>query len=139
MYLKEIINNILEIAKNKPNIRTAEQGNVYDLNSMPDVEYSAFWLTQGQHRLDEQEVTYNFTMFYIDRLTDDFSNKTDIQSDGIVELTNIINTIVNVMDCEVDYPLNFTVFNQRFAEECAGVFVNVNITVDNNMGNCYWE
>lgn len=139
MTLKQLIYNILEIAKEKPNIRTAKEGNVYDLNSMPDVEYNVFWLTQGQHRVDEQEITYNFNMFYISRLTDDFGNKVDIHSDGIVELTNIINTIVEELDCEVEYPLSFTTFNQRFLEECAGVFTSVNIVVNNDMGNCYWE
>lgn len=139
MTLKQLIYNILEIAKEKPNIRTAKEGNVYDLNSMPDVEYNVFWLTQGQHRVDEQEITYNFNMFYISRLTDDFGNKVDIHSDGIVELNNIINTIVEELDCEVEYPLSFTTFNQRFSDECAGVFVSVNILVDNNLGNCYWE
>lgn len=139
MTLKQLIYNILEIAKEKPNIRTAKEGNVYDLNSMPDVEYNVFWLTQGQHRVDEQEITYNFNMFYISRLTDDFGNKVDIHSDGIVELNNIINTIVEELDCEVEYPLSFTTFNQRFLEDCAGVFTSVNIVVDNELGNCYWE
>lgn len=139
MNLKQVIYNILEIAKEKPNIRTALEGNVYDLNKMPDVEYNVFWLTQGQHKVSESQITYTFTMFYINRLTEDKGNRTDIHSDGIIELTNIINTVADDIGCDVDYPLNFTVFNERFADECAGVFTTVNIVVDNDLGNCYWD
>lgn len=139
MTLKQLIYNILEIAKEKPNIRTAEEGNIYDLNNMPDVEYNVFWLTQGQHRVGESTITYNFNMFYVNRLSDNLDNKIDIQSDGIVELVNIINSIVDELDVEVEYPLNFTPFNQRFSDDCSGVYTSVNIVVDNELGNCYWE
>lgn len=139
MTLKQLIYNILEIAKEKPNIRTAQEGNIYDLNNMPDVEYNVFWLTQGQHRVGESTITYNFNMFYVNRLSDNLDNKIDIQSDGIVELVNIINSIVDELDVEVEYPLNFIPFNQRFLEDCSGVYTSVNIVVDNELGNCYWE
>lgn len=139
MTLQQLIYNILEIAKEKPNIRTAREGNVYDLNKMPDVEYNVFWITQGQHSVDENQITYNFTMFYINRLTDDFVNKVEIHSDGIVELINIINTISEELDCDIEFPISFTTFNERFADECAGVFASVNIVVDNNLGNCHFD
>lgn len=139
MTLKEVIDAILYVAKQHPSIRTAKEGNVYELDSMPDVEYKVFWLTQGQHRFDNQQNTYTFNMFYIDRLTDGIENQTDIQSDGIVAINNIINGLQAYYDIEIDFPVNITAFNQRFADDCAGVFATVSIVVDNELGECYYN
>lgn len=139
MTLKEVIDNIIYVAKSQPNIKTVKEGNVYDLDSMPDVEYKVVYLTQSQHRFDNQQNTYNFTLFYIDRLTDDSGNKIDIHSDGIVTINNILNGLQDCYDMEVETPVSVTTFNQRFVDDCAGVFASVSIVVDNDLGYCYYE
>jgi hypothetical protein len=136
MTLKEIIDTLIDVSLSKPNIRTARTGNVYELNSMPDVDYSCFYITQQGSEVYENQIYHKLTLFYIDRLTDGFDNKLQIQSDGQRVITNIINTVID-MDLEVNYPLSFTSFNERFSDDCCGVFTTVTFITDNEMGYCY--
>lgn len=136
MTLKEIIDTLIDVSLSKPNIRTARTGNVYELNSMPDVDYSCFYITQQGSEVYENQIYHKLTLFYIDRLTDGFDNKLQIQSDGQRVITNIINTVID-MDLEVNFPLSFTSFNERFSDDCCGVFTTVTFITDNEMGYCY--
>lgn len=138
MTIKKLIDVITKTAKKKPNINYVGVGNVYDLNSKPDVNYSLIYLTYQNSQVNENEIRHNIVMFYIDRMTDDYDNRLDIQNNGILEITNIVNTIVNLEDVEVDMPMAFTPFNQRFAEDCAGVFTTITFIVDGD-GNCHFD
>ncbi|MBO5809629.1 MAG: hypothetical protein J6R32_02255 [Bacteroidales bacterium] len=136
MTLKTIIDLILEVAGNRPNIKTVREGNVYDLNDIPDVEYGVFYVTQGTHSFSQETITYNLNLFYIDRLTPNLDNRLQIQSDGITEIQNILLLFAETYDVEIEYNANVTAFNQRFADDCAGVFVTVQITDVNDFGVC---
>lgn len=138
MTIKKLIDVIKKIALKKPNINYVGVGNVYDLNNKPDVDYSLIYLTYQNSQVYENEVRHNIVMFYIDRLTDSFDNRLDIQTDGIKEITNIVNTVVNLEDVEVNLPIQFTPFNQRFAEDCCGVFATITFLVDGD-GNCHFD
>lgn len=139
MTLKKIIELLKTIALSKPNIRYVGDGNVYDLNTKPDVVYSTFYITQQGSDIYENQAYHKLSLFYIDRLTDSFDNKLQIQSDGQREITNIINTLMDMEDIEVNYPISFTSFNQRFCDECAGVFTTVTFITDLDTGTCGYE
>ncbi len=138
MTIKQLIATIEKIASKKPNINYVGVGNVYDLNTKPDVKYSVLYITPSKTDVYENEVTHSVTIFYIDRLTDNLDNKLEIQSNGTREITNIINHLVNTEDVEVNYPLSFTPFNQRFADDCAGVFTTITFSVEGE-GLCFFE
>lgn len=138
MTLKETIELLKDIAISKPNIRYANDGNVYDINSIPNIEYGVFYVTQSNTNVYENYVQYNLNIFYIDRLVDGFDNRLQIQSDGIRTIKNIVNTFVDITDDDVSYPLNFTSFNERFCDDCAGVFTTLSIETDGE-SNCSYE
>ena len=76
----------------------------------------------------------------MDRLTKDGGNKLAIQSNGITTLGNIINIFsLKYPDVEIEYDIEYTTFLHRFADECSGVFANVTISSDNNIGLCGYE
>ena len=139
MTLFEIINKLKDIAISKPNINYVGDGDVYTLNSLPNIDYSVFFITQNDHSIYQDTITYSLNLFYIDRISDSEDNTLNIQSDGMLQLTNIINTLVFSEDVDVDGEISFTPFIQRFADQCAGVYCNVRLTVDNNLGNCSYE
>ena len=139
MTLFEIINKLKDIAINKPNINYVGDGDVYTLNSVPDINYSAFFITQNEHSIDSNTITYNLNLFYIDRIADSEDNVLNIQSDGILQLTNIINNLVFSEDVDVDVEINFVPFIQRFADNCAGVYCSVSFICDNNLGICHYD
>lgn len=139
MTLFEIINKLKDIAISKPNINFVGDGDVYTLNSLPNIDYSVFFVTQNEHSIYQDTITYNLNLFYIDRISDSEDNVLNIQSDGMLQLTNIINTLVFSEDVDVDGDINFVPFIQRFADQCAGVYCTVRFIVDNNLGTCSYE
>ena len=139
MTLFEIINKLKDIAISKPNINFVGDGDVYTLNSLPNIDYSVFFITQNDHSIYQDTITYSLNLFYIDRISDSEDNVLNIQSDGMLQLTNIINTLVFSEDVDVEGEITFTPFIQRFADQCAGVYCTVRFIVDNNLGTCNYE
>ena len=139
MTLFELINKLKDIAISKPNINYVGDGDVYTLNSLPNIDYSVFFITQNDHSIYQDTITYSLNLFYIDRISDSEDNVLNIQSDGMLQLTNVINTLVFSEDVDVDGEISFTPFIQRFADQCAGVYCTVRFIVDNNLGTCNYD
>ena len=139
MTLFEIINKLKDIAISKPNINFVGDGDVYVLNSLPNIDYSVFFITQNDHSIYQDTITYSLNLFYIDRISDSEDNVLNIQSDGMLQLTNIINTLVFSEDVDVDGEISFTPFIQRFSDQCAGVYCNVRFVVENNLSSCNYD
>ena len=137
MTLKHLIDELLITASAEKNINFVGAGDIYDLNNIPDINYSVFYITVGTSQVYENYCTYTLNLFYVDRLVNEATdlNRLKIQSDGIMHLTNILNRFTNTEDVDVNFPVNFTCFNQRFADDCSGVFCTVQLTAD-NLGTC---
>lgn len=133
MTLVEVIKVIEVIASRQPSIRMIIENDVFKINEKADARYGIFAWTQGQHtsRIDSNSVDYSFTFFYVDRLKNDKSNQIEIQSVGTETLNNILLTLDDI-GIDIDQTFTFQVFNQRFNDECAGVYVNVILSVPVN-------
>jgi hypothetical protein len=129
MTLIETIQSIELVAANQPTIASIVRNDVFRLNSFPDAKYSVFAWLQGEHRtaLDSDLLQYSFTFFYVDRLTFDKGNEVEIQSVGIETLENILRTLEAYGIVAGEH--TFRTFNQRFADECAGVYCAVTLEV----------
>ena len=135
MTLYDIVTTLINIAKKQPNINYTGEGDIYILNSLPNIDYSVFYITQNNHTQREDTVNYNLTLFYIDRVNSSGNNVLQIQSTGMLALNNIINKFNNLYDVEVG-DIDFTTFVHRFQDDCAGVYANVTITADAELGTC---
>ena len=130
MTLLELIKTIEVIASHQPSVKMVVENDVFRLNSISDAKYGVFAFVQGQHNtsVTSNVVNYSFNFFYVDRLKNDKSNQIEIQSVGIQTLDNIIRQLDETgVYSEMDY--SFQVFNQRFMDECAGVFCNITLSV----------
>lgn len=137
MTLYQVVKELEKIALTKDNINYAGEGDIYELNTLPDIDYSVFYITQNTHTGDIDDNTFSFNLYYIDRLTENKDNHLKIQSDGIIILKNIINEFnYTYPDEEINYPLQFQTFYQRFADDCAGVYVTVQIETESVLGLC---
>ena len=128
MTLAQLINLFEGIAKEQPSINMIVQQDVFRINSAPSLKYGVFAWTQGQHSGSINGMSaYSFSLFYVDRLKEDLSNQIEIQSVGCETIGNILR-MLEEYDVEVG---NYTMqtFNQRFTDECAGVFCNVTLQV----------
>ena len=133
MTLAQLIKLFEGIAKEQPSINMIVQQDVFRINSAPSLKYGVFAWTQGQHSGSINGMqAYSFSLFYVDRLLEDLSNQIEIQSVGCETLGNILRAL-DEYDVEVG---NYTMqtFNQRFTDECAGVFCNVTLSVLPTMG-----
>ena len=125
MKYRELLNNITEVAKKHPNINSTFIGDVYELNHRNDVDYCAFVITQGTHRVNsgEEYIDYTLNLFYVDRLTADESNRTQIHSSGIDFMNSLLRAVEKLGVVVVEQTVN--VFNERFNDVCAGVYATV--------------
>ena len=106
--------------------------NIYDLNDNPEAQYGVFGYTQGQHSVNGEMMTYAFSLFYVDRLNEDGSNKQMAQSVGIDTLTNVIYAMEEELPVSVT-SATFDTFTERFSDDCAGVMASVSIVAPRNI------
>ena len=127
MNLLQTIRAIEKTAALQPNVGSIVRNDVFRLNAWPAARYAAFAWLQNEHSSAAESgmITYDFTFFYIDRLTADRGNELEIQSHGIETLTNILDALPDLGLYPSEY--TFRTFNQRFSDECAGVFCNITI------------
>lgn len=139
MNLKETIDKLNSIAISQPNVNDyIKSGNIYDLSENRNSNFSVFCVTQGTHSYDFENGynTFNFILYYVDRLTSDGNNKIEIQSTAIETLKNIIRTYSKETDVDIA-TADFEVFTESFAQLCAGAYTTISVIVDDN--NCLDE
>ena len=136
MTLLEIVEQFQQIAENQHNINYVGEGDIYTLNSLPNIDYGVFYITQQKHSQDENVTKYNLTLFYVDRLLNDGKNKLAVQSTGITLLTNIINIFLNSNDVEIEGDVQLTTYKEKFVDDCAGAFAEITVITDNPIGMC---
>jgi len=143
MNLQQLIRIMERVALKQLTVQTVVENDVFRLNSLPNVRYGVFAWLQRNHRgsVTGPMQTFSFSLFYVDRLRQDERNQVEVQSVGIDTMGNILRTLSEVYDVEVD-EYTITTFNQRFADQCAGAFANVTLRVpadyvcaDNPMGD----
>ena len=139
MTLYEIINKLLTIAGNKPNIKFVGEGDIYELNHLTNIEYSVFYITQSNTTIEKGITTYSLNLFYVDRIIDGADNHLLVQSNGIDAITNIINELVLTEVVDIEGDVVFTTFFQRFSDDCSGVYAKVSFVTENNIGICSFE
>lgn len=127
MNLLQTIRAIEKTAALQPNVGSIVRNDVFRLNAWPEARYAVFAWLQNEHSSAAESgmITYDFTFFYVDRLTADRRNELEIQSHGIETLTNILDALPDLGLYPSEY--SFRTFNQRFSDECAGVFCNVSL------------
>lgn len=128
MTLAQVIDIFEKVAMQQPSINMIVRNDVFRINTSPSLKYGVFAWTQGQHSGSIAGMTsFAFSFFYVDRLKDDLSNQVEVQSVGCETIGNILRALEEY-DIEVG---NYTMqtFNQRFTDECAGVFCNVTLSV----------
>lgn len=129
MTLYEIIHHLIDCAAAQPNINTTLTDNIYQLNTMGDVEYTAVCVSFVRCSTTEDIDNYTLNIFYVDRLNENRNNQVDIQNMGVLVLRNIINRFNSIDDeTQVDYEYQITPFYEKFTADCSGVFATINVT-----------
>lgn len=132
------IKKILDYGIGQKGISTAGEGDIYEINSMPAESYPIFWVASTSPHVEKTNyITYNLTLYYIDRQLADSDVKncpdtTQISSAGISILSNVIKKLRNDPEVlSVNDDVQYTVWTdtQIFADKCAGVYANISISM----------
>lgn len=127
MTLLEVVRLVETIARSQPSVKTIVENDVFKLNEHPEAKYGVFAYVQDQHSASATSdwVSFRFSFFYVDRLLYDKSNQIEIQSVGVETLNNILRRLYDQGVVSGNYTLQ--PFNQRFSDECAGVYCSVEL------------
>ena len=127
--LTNLKNQIGEIALSQPEVNAYGEGSVYDLlNSGGKIEkYAAVVTTFQSASIVDDNYTATVNLFYIDRLTKfDDNNRLQIQDIAVQTLHNILLQLAEEYDVENE---SYTLFTQKFADNCAGAYATLKITL----------
>lgn len=129
MTLYDLTKKIHAIFASNPNVRTVIEGDVYELNSIPDAEFGVGVITNNTSTLMTDEyVQYGFNLFAVDRLTSDDSNRLDVQSWAVQLLKDVISQLDEIGIFAVN-EWQVQTFKERFAQSCSGAYVTVSFRV----------
>ena len=123
MNFYNIVQNILNTSSRHKNVKEVSEGDIYVYLNSGEHKYPCVFLTVGEVTDSEMSRNVNCTLFYVDRLVSDQSNRTAVQSLGITTLGDILDTIEGDV-----ISVNYTTFTEKFTDLCAGVFATVDIT-----------
>lgn len=121
-------------------INFAMEGNTPDVNALTIKDYPIFLMVGTGPHIDNGDYTnYRVVFYYINRAVIDDSDTTQIYSNGIEALRNLIKVLKEddvIMDIEnAEYQPFVDTEARVFADHCIGVYTYVNILVPNN-GEC---
>lgn len=122
MSLYDIIQNILDVSKNHNLVREVGEGDIYKYLNSSEHQYPCVFLTVSSINDDLNLRNVNCTLFYVDRLTSDESNKILVQSLGLSVLSDIVERIAGDVDT-----VEYTTFTEKFTDLCGGVYASLSI------------
>lgn len=109
----------------------------YEYWNTENVKYGSICFCIKKTRMRSNITEYTALMYYGDRLLQDGSNKNEVWSNANDVLQNIIGTLNYTSDgsISVAYPYDITHFEQKFADNLAGAYAQIVITVT-GIGEC---
>ena len=141
MTLKNLIDNIAKLAIDQKCINYSAAGtSIYQLNPKQVDAYPVlFQSPTGDHIVNENTTTYEITLYYLDRLTEDSINDIVIYSASIEQLKNIVRGI-ELLDGVLKVVDGYTITNfadtESFDDRLCGAYTTIQITVTNT-DTCY--
>lgn len=138
MNVNELIIKIKEVANEQP-IGSVYDGDVYKNWNSAEVNYGSVNIGLQSITYNSNLCTYTIVLYYGDRLMQNGANCNSIFSDGVTILQSIINTLNTESNIDIPEEVEYTPFEQQFADYLAGVYTTIAVTTDSELGLCSIE
>lgn len=138
MNLIDINNFIKNLSLGYPTIQEYENGDVYEYMNSSEHKYPTIFLTISSISSNDEITNISATLFYIDRLLKDNSNRLEIQAYGNKALKAILEKATEWSIINFD-TITYTPFTEKFADLCAGVFAQFNIQINDELDCSSYE
>lgn len=134
----QVVNWILNAAMELDNVNMAREGDIYAQNYVEDLEYPMVFVSATQPVTENESYwTYNLTLYYFDRITEETQDRNAvdgiyIRSNGVMVLSQLVNAIRHADWCyDLGYDNNYTLFGETavFADMCLGVYTQISVKV----------
>ena len=138
MNLLQLTNKIKEAADLHPLVNQVADGSIYEALNTGDVRYPISVVFSQSVVKEVRTIRYKYVLYFVDRLVGD--NALEIQTTAISVIQQIINTLGNnVENISIVDGYSIQPFTEKFADECAGAFVQFDIVAENVLGNCSYD
>ena len=136
MNFLQILNKLEAYSMSIPYVKAVNLGDIYEyLNGEPNVKYASVNIDINQSTRNDNLTGYSIYIYYVDRLTEDKSNWKEIKTTADQVLNSIINYAAQYLgDVDDGWVVNY--FEQQFADNTAGGWVNFTLEVPNIIGDC---
>lgn len=144
MVLNNLIKYIKNIAYQQIGVYSVCEGFIEDNWGKENVKYGSVHIALRNFSYnvnnDSQQMVFSFILYYGDRLTENASNRISIWTDGFRVLQSIVNTINEDDKAEVLGDITYEPFyGNQFSDKLAGVYANVDIRANSELGLCSIE
>lgn len=139
MTLNSIIEKLLKpISEDHLQINDFGFGDLPTLATNRAVKYPLFWVTLNNVTYGGNAFNYNLSLIFADLAKDDLSNCLEIQSDMIQVAADVAAILSNIEDdlIEVENDFSFQPFAQRFADQTAGVVMDIRVKSTKALNDC---
>jgi len=139
MTLVDLVKKLKAIQEAHPMIRTFGEGDIYDyVDNGGEIEYPVFWTVVRPSFYNGTTMRYDLVLLFADLLTEDKSNRLQIQSDQMLVSLDVLAKL----KLDDDYTFNtapnasMEFFQERFDDFTAGVSIAIQITAPMPLNFC---
>lgn len=128
MNIREFSNAVGLISLNYPTVQEYNEGDIYNYSNTGEHKYPFVFLTiESVEEGELNSQTLTGSLFYVDRLLNDSSNRLMVQTAAISTLKILTGKIADNISGEMEV-VSYQPFTEKFADWCAGAFCEFSFT-----------
>jgi hypothetical protein len=130
MTLIELVQKLKAIQEAHPMIRTFGEGDIYDyVDNGGEIQYPVMWTVIRPIQFSTSNLRYRIVLLFADLLTEDKSNRLQIQSDQMLVALDVLSKLKLDNSYSFNAIANATLelFQERFDDFTAGVSIEIEI------------
>jgi hypothetical protein len=130
MTLVELVQKLKAIQEAHPMVRTFGEGDIYDyVDNGGEIQYPVMWTVIRPIQFSTSNLRYRIVLLFADLLTEDKSNRLQIQSDQMLVALDVLAKLKLDNSYSFNAIANATLelFQERFDDFTAGVSIEIEI------------